>query len=270
MHHHFYTPVPNLKQSRPDIPEDLLDVVTRILSKKPEQRYATTQAMLEAIESIAFPEWQRREGEAWLRALARGAPIPEIAAGRVGPLPELGLTPPHASMAASTPRTTPTRRRQLMAVLASLPLLAGGLWATLRPAVPPPLASDTLAIHNPVPPRDSVMRAARVRTPVAVTPDSVTNVGTRSPSAAVAARPDLVRMTPGKIRIRAYPAAAAILVDGRELGTGVVIDSLVSAGRRKLRVTAPGYVTYDTTFTVAPGETTQLPRIELQPVDDHQ
>jgi predicted Ser/Thr protein kinase len=277
MHHHFYTPVPSLREVRPDIPEHLLEVVTRILSKKPEQRYATTQAMLEAIESIAFPEWQRREGEAWLRALARGAPIPEVVAGRVGPLPELGLTPPHPH--APSPATPPPRRsvpkRRLMALgLGLLPLLAGAFLLARRPA--PPAAAvvgdSTRAVVSSRGPDSAAARAKRGGG--RARGDSVGNAAPSSgvpatPPQTLAARPDLVRDGhPGKVRIRAYPATAQILVDQRALGSGVVIDSLVTAGQRRLRVVAPGYVTFDTVFTVAAGQTTQLPRINLRPVDE--
>jgi hypothetical protein len=92
--------------------------------------------------------------------------------------------------------------------------------------------------------------------------------GAPSPLTA-AARPDLLREGHGgKVRIRAYPATAQIIVDQRTLGSGVVIDSTVPAGQRRLRVSAPGYVTFDTLFTVSSGQTTQLPRINLRPVDE--
>jgi predicted Ser/Thr protein kinase len=278
MHHHFYTPVPSLRHVRPDIPEHLLEVVTRILSKKPEQRYATTQAMLEAIEAIPFPGWQRREGEAWLRALARGAPIPEVVAGRVGPLPELGLTPvqPHPPLGPSPARRPAPKRRVVAAAIALVPLLAGAFWAARRPAPNPAAGSaDTtqvVAESRRVGGADSVGAPARRRTAAGASRrDSASGVGSTVPAPqTVAARPDLVRDgLPGKVRIRAYPATAQILIDKRAVGSGVVIDSLVAAGQRRLRVVAPGYVTFDTVFTVASGQTTQLPRINLRPVDEH-
>jgi hypothetical protein len=69
------------------------------------------------------------------------------------------------------------------------------------------------------------------------------------------------------VRSRAFPPVASIAIDGRELGTGVVLDSVVAAGRRRLRVSSPGYVTLDTTIVVVDGETIQLPRLTLRPVE---
>ncbi|HKG95190.1 MAG TPA: serine/threonine-protein kinase [Gemmatimonadaceae bacterium] len=71
----------------------------------------------------------------------------------------------------------------------------------------------------------------------------------------------------GKLRVRVYPTDAEIYVDGRRLGRGVVVDSVVAAGARRLRVTAPGYVTLDTAFTVRPGETAQLVGLRLRTAD---
>jgi len=72
---------------------------------------------------------------------------------------------------------------------------------------------------------------------------------------------------PGKIRVRAYPTDAEILVDGRLLGRGAVVDSAVASGARHLRIVAPGYRTLDTTITVPAGETAQLGTLRLVPTE---
>ena len=72
---------------------------------------------------------------------------------------------------------------------------------------------------------------------------------------------------PGLLRVRAYPVDAELFVDGQSLGRGVVLDAPVPGGRRKLRVSAPGYSDFDTTITVASGRTTQLPKITLRPTE---
>jgi hypothetical protein len=71
----------------------------------------------------------------------------------------------------------------------------------------------------------------------------------------------------GHLRVRAFPADAEIRVDGRLLGQGVVVDSAVRAGARRLRVSAPGYQSFDTTVTVVADEITALPRITLPTQD---
>jgi hypothetical protein len=68
----------------------------------------------------------------------------------------------------------------------------------------------------------------------------------------------------GKVRVRTYPADAEIFIDDAPVGRGVVIDAVVPAGARRLRVTAPGYPALDTTFTVVAGETAQLGRLTLR------
>jgi hypothetical protein len=70
----------------------------------------------------------------------------------------------------------------------------------------------------------------------------------------------------GKIRIRAEPLnAAEIWVDDKLLGTGVVIDSMLPAGTRRLKIVAPGFNTHETTFEVVSGETNNLGMITLIP-----
>jgi hypothetical protein len=69
------------------------------------------------------------------------------------------------------------------------------------------------------------------------------------------------------IRARAYPVDAEITVDGQSLGRGVVLDSPIPAGRRRVRVRAPGYADFDTTIVIVAGQTTQLPRVTLQPTE---
>ena len=69
----------------------------------------------------------------------------------------------------------------------------------------------------------------------------------------------------GKVRLRVFPANAQIFVDDRLLGTGVVMDSVLSTGTRRLRVSAQGFEPVDTTFEVTGGQTTSLSTITLKP-----
>lgn len=70
----------------------------------------------------------------------------------------------------------------------------------------------------------------------------------------------------GMIRLRVYPVDAEIAVDGTALGRGVLVDAPLSVGSHRLRVSAAGYQSHDTVFTVHEGATTQIPPVELQPV----
>ena len=83
-------------------------------------------------------------------------------------------------------------------------------------------------------------------------------------AAPVPAAPTMPAAT-GKIRLRTSPADARILVDGRVLGQGVVVDSVLTAGSHQLRIASSGYVTKDTTIVVRAGETLSLGMLALKP-----
>src|SRR5690349_22693948 len=63
MQHHFFTPVPDIRQVRTDVPAALVDVISRALAKRPSDRYATTRDMQAAIEAIPYSEVDRQHGE---------------------------------------------------------------------------------------------------------------------------------------------------------------------------------------------------------------
>jgi hypothetical protein len=73
----------------------------------------------------------------------------------------------------------------------------------------------------------------------------------------------------GRLRVRVFPADAEIRVDGRVLGQGVVFDSVLRVGARRLRVSAPGYRTLDTLVTIIADEITSLARITLPVQEPH-
>src|SRR5262249_19801400 len=73
-----------------------------------------------------------------------------------------------------------------------------------------------------------------------------------------------VDTTPGKVRVRALPADAVLFVDGHQIGTGVVLDAPIPAGRRTLRIVAQGYQEYDTLLTVEAGKTINLGLVTLK------
>ncbi|HEX8849301.1 MAG TPA: serine/threonine-protein kinase, partial [Gemmatimonadaceae bacterium] len=133
MHHHFYTPVPDLRVARPDVPPALFDIVMRSLAKKPENRFATTDAMLEAIEAVPFDGESKLLGEDALRALARGAALTLIHAGALPPLQPIRRTPTD-SVPALAGTQGATRRRRVALVGAAGGALAAALVAWLTTA----------------------------------------------------------------------------------------------------------------------------------------
>src|SRR5438094_212610 len=105
MHHHFFTPVPDVRLVRDDVPSALIDVLHVALAKEPGARYASTRDMLTAVEAIPFSEADRRESERLLRALAAGSLVEKIA---IRGLPALPTGPTAcASGRQATKRSTP-------------------------------------------------------------------------------------------------------------------------------------------------------------------
>jgi predicted Ser/Thr protein kinase len=331
MHHHFFTPIPPLGSARPDAPQALVDVVSRALAKNPKQRFGTTYEMLAAIEAVPMTDADRRWGEAMLRELASGVPIPRVAAGDLPPLPEVMqlsgpvstqqpvFTPSEGFVDPSAEGATAAaiaRRRTKRTLIASGVGFAGivatmALWVVSQSAASAgtangdgaPLAPDgsRLAIADsgapPAPPRPAVgvvrvrdlpagaivsvggtrimggvgevapgTHAWRIQAPDHY-PDSGTVVVTAGDTLVMEGRLAEVPKGPpptGKLRVSAFPRNALIVVDDRTLGAGVVMDSVLAVGAHRLRVSAPGFVPFDTTITIEEGVTTPVPSIKLQ------
>ncbi len=70
LQHHWFTSPPDITLSRPDTPAALTAGVLRLLAKDPVERFASTNDLVAALESIPFPAADRAAGEARLRALA--------------------------------------------------------------------------------------------------------------------------------------------------------------------------------------------------------
>ena len=250
MHHHFYTQVPDLGDARLDVPVALRELIDRALAKKPENRFASTQAMLAAVEAVPFSDESQQQGLGHLRDLARGAPIPVVG---ISALPALAsairLTPQHAR---SVPPPAPAWSRWAIVLIVDIVLGAGGAAAALLRRDPAPV---------PIP-------AAIVVAPP-MSPPAVPEKRSPPPRAADSVPRATESRAVGHLRVRAFPADAEIRVDGRLLGQGVVLDSAVRAGARRLRISAPGYRTFDTTVTVVADEITALPRVTLPTQDPH-
>ena len=265
MHHHFYTPVPDLTLSRRGVPAALMTIINRALSKKADHRYPTTEAMLEALEAVPFSAEDRRQGEDELRTLARGGLLLRIEAD---PLPAM-IDPTRGTPTGSVPILPPLTRKPMNWKLVGAAIIIGatGLgWAgaRLRGTGEVPAAVAVPPAATPLPDASAEGAPGTERSVgTAAVADSAAARGAaeRSAPAAVAPAP------PGMIRARAYPVDAEIFVDGQSLGKGVVLDARVAAGRRRLRVRAPGYADFDSTIVVVAGETTQIPRITLRPTE---
>ena len=236
MHHHFFTPVPDLTLVRDDLPAHLLDVVRRALNKDPDRRFKATRDMLTAIEATAFSERDRRKSERTLQYLVQGRAVKKITTHALPPLADM----PTLAMGALP--TIPARPRRLTASMRLAALTAVGLvavgtaWLLGRPSgAPGPAVGapvDSPSGRSVPPPRPVIRRAA-------------------PPT--------------GRLRLLTTPTTASIWIDGRRVGTGSVYDEVpISPGARHLEVRAPGYETFDTTVVIEAGGTLSLKRVTLR------
>src|SRR6266571_5312380 len=243
MHHHFFTPVPDLTQARDDLPAHLLDVVRRALNKDPDRRFKTTREMLTAIEATAFSERDRQKSERTLQHLVQGRAVKRITTHALPPLAEMPTLAMAALPAIPARRWRPTSSMRL-AVLTAVGLVAvGAAWLLGRPSGAPAPARGASS--------DSAGPDAAARRPTAVPP--------------VAPAPRRVAIPTGRLRLFTTPTTASIWIDGRRVGTGSVYDEVpISPGARHLEVRAPGYETFDTTVVIEGGGTVLLKRVTLR------
>ena len=247
MHHHFFTPVPDLTLVRDDVPAQLLDVLQRALNKDPDRRFKTTREMLTAIEATAFSERDRQKSERALQHLVQGRAVKKITTRGLPPLAEMP-TLAMGALPAIPPRPPPRRLTSTvrLAGLTAVGLVAvGGAWLLGRPSgapAPAPGASSDSAGGN---------RAGAPRPSTAVPP--------------AAPAPRRAAVPTGRLRLFTTPPTAEIWIDGRRVGTGSLFDDVpISPGARHLEVRARGYETFDTTVVIEPGGTLSLKRVTLR------
>ena len=237
MHHHFFTPVPDIAVVRDDVPAPLNDVVRRALNKDPERRFKTTREMLTAIEVAAFSEHDRQESERILQDLVGGRAVRKIATRALPPLADMPTLAMEARPAAPTwSRRLPAPVR--WAGIAAVGLVTlGAVWLLGRPSrLPAPAVSASL---------DSASR----RPPGPLSRPAVRRAGPPT----------------GRLRLLTTPPNAEILIDGRRVGVGSVFDDVpIAPGPRRLEVRARGYETFDTTVVIEAGGTLSLGRVTLR------
>lgn len=237
MHHHFFTPLPDVSVARDDVPPALAHIIARLTAKKPADRYPTTRDLLTELESLPLETAARREGEQLLRRLAIGDAVAGVTTRELPALPDS----PTLQFAAAARRSNLRKVRAWAAAASVVAVLGLAGWIVLRPAAG--AGKNSLG--------GAVLRDDSVGAPV---------------SAAVPA-PAPARPRPaatGLLRLLTSPSDAEILIDGRARGTGAVLDLPLATGTRRLQIRARGYVPFDTTITVSAGGTVSLGRITLR------
>ncbi len=240
--HHLYSPLPDIRLARADLPETLIAVLERTLQKDAALRFPTTRDMLDVVESLPFTEADRRSSEDALSRLVRGADVPKIPTRSLPPIADaatLMVRPPSLP----PPAPPPARRSRAVgwAAVAGAAVATGAIafaFGAFRTAAP----TQALATATPT---------AAATTPGPV-PDSAPRVSQPQPA-------------PGALRVLVNPTSAEIVVDGTVVGVGSVVDVALPAGQRRIRLRATGYMPFDTVVTVRPGSLVNLRRVTLQP-----
>jgi serine/threonine-protein kinase len=236
MHHHFFTPLPDVGVTRDDIPPELARIIARLTAKKPADRYATTGDLLTELEALPLNTAARREGEQLLRRLAQGDAVAAVTTRELPALPDS----PTLQFAAAARRSSSWKLRAWAGAASAVVVLGVAGWVLFRPAG---ARSDSLG--GGVVREDSVLTPMSAAVPV---------------PAPARPRPPVT----GLLRLLTTPSDAEILVDGRARGTGAVLDLPLATGRRRLEIRARGYVTFDTTITIVADSTISLGRITLR------
>ncbi len=278
--HHYMTPPPDINAVREGVPQELLDVIYKSLAKKPEDRFAHTSEMAEALEAVPLSVEQKRESLAMLKQLSQGE---KVATVRTESLPPLSLTASISGQRASVARPEissgartkliehkgPAPKKQksnagLIGGLAAILVLGGGgayYGLVLRPqqqaaaaaaaaAANPPTQQahrDTVVLPAPAPtaaptsaPREERPRAPR---PSAAPPPAPT----AAPPAAPVGNGTLLISAPGC-------GGVEIQVDGRHFGLGPRASAPISAGTHTIKVTPDNGQPWTKTVTVNAGE----------------
>ena len=242
--HHYFTPPPDLQKVRDDVPDALANIVRRCVEKNPARRFINTSDLVTALEALPFESEDQRTAKNILRRLARGYRVPIVQTGVLPPLPDA-----RESTATAARSGAWLHPRALLTLGLATVVIVSGAWLGLRVARPqPPTLPSPAAVVSGPPTLTDTARPAR--------PLSTARVSNRP------AQPRAM----GRVRLRTQPPDAVIFIDGQQVGIGTVFDLEVPTGVRRLRIRAPGSVTFDTTFQVTTGNTTRLGLIALRSV----
>jgi len=238
MHHHFFTPLPDIRVARDDLPPQLAQIIERLSAKKPADRYPTTRDLLTELESLPLEPAARREAEQLLRRLAKGDAVAAVTTRSLPALPDSPTLQFDAARKPRPRRWVSWKQRAWAGVASAVVVLGLAGWVVFRPAVTAGNASLAGGARQ-----DS---GRAVLSPVVPAP----------------ARPRPAAT--GLLRLLTTPSDAEIRIDGQARGSGAVLDLPVVPGNRRLQIRARGYITFDTTITVTADSTISLGRITLR------
>jgi serine/threonine protein kinase len=241
--HQYFTPPPDLRDVRADVPPELLAVISKLIAKNPAHRYTNTSDLVTTLEALPFHDDEQRLAKDVLRRLARGYHVPLVETGELPPLPDARQS---TALATSGDRWLSRRPRTFIAFSLAAALVMSGAVVAVRVSRSDASAVDRTSMTPPEGP------------PPVVPPPAPPSARTQPVPVPAPSGP------PGHVRLRTEPADAVIYIDGRQTGVGTLFDVEVPSGTRRLRIKASGSATFDTTFRVVAGTTTRLGLITLR------
>src|SRR5947209_6075682 len=125
--HQYFTPPPDLRAVRADVPDALLAIITRLVAKDPAHRFTNTSDLVTALEALPFYTEDQRVAKDILRRLARGYHVPIVETGQLPPLPDARDS--RAAAAVALPPTLRRSRVQVTLGLGAVVLISGAWFA---------------------------------------------------------------------------------------------------------------------------------------------
>jgi len=277
--HHYMTPPPDIKSVREDVPDELAAVIYKALSKKPEDRFAHTSEMAEALEAVPLTPQEKRESLALLKELSQGKKVATVSTGTLPPLSltasisgqRASVARPISSGEKTLPLDKPGAKRRpapppkkskagIMVAVIALALAGGGgaYWQFVlnkpAPVLPQPAVGPPAALPEPAKRETVLLAAPPVQTPI-TSPRPRPNANRPVPQSPAPA-PQNPTPTPvgnGTIRVSVPGCLSAeIMIDGRRVGAGRG-SFTVTAGTHTVTINGVDAPT-TTTLTVAADE----------------
>ncbi|MDH3457150.1 MAG: protein kinase [Gemmatimonadota bacterium] len=265
---HASEPPPRLSQIRADLPVSLMETIQRALSKVPAGRFPTVLDFTAAL-TRGFATSEGRAAAALVQMPATQSepselPVLTIEAER-GPFPVGRLFFGAIVVLALTVAAIAVASPQLVRDVIGRAQAAVAAFGAGQSDEPAPLKWETL---DPI---DPVRRA-----PVTEVPQTTPTVETQRPAETttqqpptLAAQPPVsppqqtVAPQPGRLLVNARPWGQ-LYVDGQLIGNTPLSDVRVSPGTHRVRIVRDGYVPFERTIRIAPGEVVRLTNIVLE------
>lgn len=295
---HLTAPPPRLADVRSGIAPHVTQAVTRAMSKKPAERFATILDFSTALAGVGIS-----------RFTPAGTPAPQLSAppastaprttparGIGRPTPVTGpLLIPEGEAEGVLPRDRilppkPQRVKPVVIVGGIVLAVAGGIWwwwtatastPTAAPTFPTTVPTQTvsrdtvrtppLAAPSQPPPTVAATGQSQANAPVQPSPSpppkrpagaaTTPSTSVRRPTPS-APPPDAALQQPARLFINATPWGE-LSIDGQSMGNTPKADLQVLPGTHRLRVSRDGFDPWERVITVRPGETLRITDIVL-------